>query len=601
MGNDNSTSTFDSYEQSKRDNADIFKIDSTNLLYAIDTTNFMDSSVLLKIFGAMQTEQTKQTELIGQTEQTKQTGQTDPEFYAFEQKIKFFMLDKLLESKSFGITIDQIRNNITTQHVKMFAETYDFKEWAEEIESVMPNKFKISIPKPLIWPFESSISRNKKERTEYDTQIDELKAKYIKNIDPNKFKLSFAKNLFKKITDTYADILNRKETFYLFGKMKGFDFSDPESLKSKTDNEINSFIDLIEYDQSFAIQSKKFKSLSCQKKLEFIRSSENSIYSKRDYSDSAISVLASLNLTDDKSNPNYSNYINFLSILFDCIDKFDSKQINELLNNNFEFDEIFRNNKAYSFEYDKIKFEWYKNIYYPSLSEKEQNEQKIFKLDFADQFMLYKLNEKLYVKMLCNFELILNTIFKSYEVDNFCFLDCFSEATKNCLMYKIKLDTDGYESIDDVKYPELNTIDDLIDYLVFALDPPNFLYKKDLLDMHPNNIKLFREILKEIGFDQNKYNYKNYKLVMSLVVAKPEELEDIVNVAEREDKEREERKKEREEKRKISDDSDEEFDIDPEEAVEADEADEAEEEAEHYTDPLKSKFDKAVKYYNSKI
>ena len=612
MGNKTSTSNEFGQDDIIYSKGNVFNFSNEEMDEIISMNNYKDQDFDSKI---LLNDIMKQSDLTKQTEQTEQTELTD--FQKFENKIKFLIMCRSLNEKPTNIKIEQINS----YHVKKFAECYNFVEYCDDIEVLMPNKLQKIIKKPFIWPFDlkslKSKSKETKELNTYQKQVIDLKKSFLKRVCFEKVNMELAKSLFGSLTRKYNDIFSVKEEIYLYAKLHDIDIDNiilsygtnqetneasnhqiNEMTEEMTDK-IKSFLKLVPVDTLLKNKVRiNFEKLSLVDKLKFIQNSTPETYSYSFDVGLCLVVFGSLNLTNDKSDAKYYRYVNFLTILFDTIYNLNYDKFIKFEETNFQFEDMFRNNKFYQMKYDEIRFEEYKNVDWLLMDETEQKKNTQYFLSIEDQYELYKLNEKVYVKMLCSNEQIIDYTFKPYEINDFRFLDGFNDSVKKCLEYKIKLDTTQYMSTDNVKYPELNTVDDLIDYLVFTFDPPKFLYKKDLLDVHPLNIKLMRECAKYIDYDQSKYSYKNYKPIMSLAPIDPSEVEDIAEI-------KKNYKNNNLSDEELNEDLDKEFDEDlDEDLVEDDE--ELDEDLpdlellsndEKYIDPLQYKMEKAKQYF----
>jgi len=88
-------------------------------------------------------------------------------------------------------------------------------------------------------------------------------------------------------------------------------------------------------------------------------------------------------------------------------------------------------------------------------------------------------------------EMIDDYTFGDYYYDDFNFLNCFNENVQNCLIKKIKADTNKIIKYEQ-KYNPVESLDDLIDILIFIHNPPDFLMSPDI-EYHDNYNRLMIE------------------------------------------------------------------------------------------------------------
>jgi hypothetical protein len=453
---------------------------------------------------------TNNTSKIDDHDQVNLADLTDKD--KFILKLKFLLLCHYAESKPLKFNF----GNITNEHVKFFVEKYNFNEHAEEIELLMPHKLIKNIKEPLIFPFK--MDDQLKENKETQNQLNQLIVKYFKQIDPSKLNIGIIKNLFCYITKRYHKCLTTKQLVILCSKLKNIDLNS--DLIS--DDNLTSFLKSISFNTLLGKkQMITFDKLSTQDKIKFIINSNDETFSE--FSEIKYDVfLYSCDLEVSKEK-----LLNFSQTLMNFIcEELNGEQLNGILKFVYELKEQFTKNESYKNEHNKIYYKFYQDYYFPTLSDEEQLKNMHFGLTFDDQYELYKLNEELYVKILCHNELILELTFKPYYLNEFRFLSNFSDNVQTYLKNKIGFDESAV-TLEGMPEGPIKTLDDLIDVFVFTFDPPAFLYKKDLLNIHPFNIQLIRDGMEAIGYDMNKYSYKKFKLVMML--AETQEVEEIIN------------------------------------------------------------------------
>lgn len=435
----------------------------------------------------------------------------------FILKLKFILMCHYTTEKQLKFNI----NNITNEHINLFVKRYNFNNHIKEIEQLMPNKLIKTINHPFVFPH--NMVKQMKNNEEIKNQLNQLVVKYFKQIDPTKISIDIVKDLFSWVTKKYYKCLSAKQSIILCSKLKGIDLNS----ELVSENEFNDFLKSISFDSLIGLKKlAEFNKLSTKDKVNFIINSNDETYNKfNDIKQDVFLYSCNLNNDDDKTQNEIRNKFSKTFLDFIC-EELNCEQINNLLSHSYELEKHFEKNESYTNEHDKISFAFYQEYYFPTLSEEEQLKKTHYSLTLDDQYELYKLNEELYVKVLCNYELILEITFKPYYLNEFGFLNGFSESIQTYLKNKIKFDENAV-TLEGMPEGPIKTLDDLIDVFIFTFDPPKFLYKKDLLDIHPNNIQLIRESAKAIGYNMNKYSYKKFKLVMSL--AETEDIEEIIN------------------------------------------------------------------------
>ena len=133
-----------------------------------------------------------------------------------------------------------------------------------------------------------------------------------------------------------------------------------------------------------------------------------------------------------------------------------------------------------------------------------------YHLNFEDHWNMFLTNEKKYVELLSYNFLITDTTFKPLMSNDFSFVECFNKNVRKNLKRKIISDT-MLHYIDDDCYGTIKSINDLVDINVFIQDPPDFL-KDSNYTYDESNINYLHTFLEQIGYDNNKFNYKTYKL-----------------------------------------------------------------------------------------
>ena len=245
-------------------------------------------------------------------------------------------------------------------------------------------------------------------------------------------------------------------------------------------------------------------------------------------------------LSDNKKNIYKNNLTEILNIIKNyLVEKYDEEKGNTFFNESFShYNSSFLQLKAKiesihdKFDNDdkKILLNKFLDYMVPLIDEeiskdalfnskKDENEYIKFTMSFDSHYQFYKINEQKYIEFLSCHTLLDDYSFSFTPVDNYDFLNAFSENVKQAIIAKIITDY-NYESNKEVneKYGgHIKTLDDLVDVVFIIENPPVFIKQSDK-NYHKKHINKMIEYLRDFGYNENKLKIGKYKMKVEFYI-----------------------------------------------------------------------------------